>query len=54
MMGFGKETYTSICKEPRRWLRFAVELRHVAIFNEAVVHVVGQWPDLVLARIGIL
>lgn len=50
MMGFGKETYTSIRKEPRRWIRFAVELRHVAIFNEAVVHVVGQWPDLVLQK----
>lgn len=50
MTGFGKETYTSIRKEPRRWLKFAVELRHAAIFNEAVVHVVGQWPDLALQK----
>lgn len=46
----GKETYVSISAELRRWLGFVVELRHVTMFNEAVVHVVGQWPDLTLQK----
>lgn len=41
IMNFGKMVYTSILLNPRRWLRFAVDLKHVAIFNEAAMHVVG-------------
>lgn len=47
IMNFGKMVYISILENPKRWLRFAVDLQHVAIFNEAVIHVVGTWPDLI-------
>lgn len=44
-MLFGQSVYPAIYNEPLRWLKFTANLRNAVFFREAMVHVVGAWPD---------
>ncbi|KAI9791995.1 MAG: hypothetical protein M1816_003264 [Peltula sp. TS41687] len=41
---YRRELYTSIAKDPPRWLRISIPLQSTAIFTESIIHVVGCWP----------
>ena len=42
---FGPMIYTAMSEEPYRWLRVASALQNPMYFREAMVHVVGTYPD---------
>lgn len=42
---YRRELYTSIAKDPPRWLRISIPLQSTAIFTESIIHVVGCWPS---------
>jgi hypothetical protein len=44
LLSFGKPLYKAILRNSPRWLRIAICLESISIFQEAIVHIVGQSP----------
>ncbi|KFY99523.1 hypothetical protein V498_00674 [Pseudogymnoascus sp. VKM F-4517 (FW-2822)] len=42
----GRRLYQAILREPIQWLKVSVDLENKIIFQEAVVHLVGKFPDV--------
>jgi hypothetical protein len=41
----GRELYKAILQNPPRWLFVSIYLESVTIFNEALIHIVGNYPQ---------
>ncbi|KAK5730056.1 hypothetical protein LTR17_011460 [Elasticomyces elasticus] len=37
--------YAAIAKTPERWLRLGVKLKNTLVYSEAIVHVIGMYPN---------
>lgn len=44
ILGFQRELYETIARDPPRWLRLSLQLHSPPIFKEAVLHIVGNYP----------
>jgi hypothetical protein len=44
LLSFGKPLYKAILSDPPLWLQISISLESVSIFQEAIVHIVGQSP----------
>jgi hypothetical protein len=44
LLSFGKPLYKAILSDPPHWLQISISLESVSIFQEAIVHIVGQCP----------
>jgi len=45
LLNFGRALFSAIMQDPPRWLNIGLELQSSAIFQEAIVHIVGQYPN---------
>lgn len=45
LLDFGKVLFKSVQKDPPRWLQLSLSLQSAPIFQEAMVHIVGQHDD---------
>jgi hypothetical protein len=42
LLGYGRETFRAIMQRPPEWLRISKKLKSTAMFQEAMVHIVGD------------
>ena len=42
---FRQKIYVAIKDNPPRWLNLSLELESAPIFSEAIIHIIGCWPD---------
>jgi len=47
---FGRPLYHAILREPLRWLKLSIQLQNAPFFREAMIHVVGTFPDKITAE----
>jgi len=45
MLNFGRALFSAIMHDPPRWLNIGLELQSSVIFQEAIVHIAGQYPS---------